>query len=123
MTENKTVILAIDDDQDVLDMVRAILEANGYDMIEATSGKQGLEVYKENKPDFVIVDLMMETIDAGMNFAKAIKELGDTPPIYMLTNVGDDMAKNIDYSELGVSGVLQKPINKDSILKIIEARL
>lgn len=123
MTDKKPVILAIDDDQDVLDMIRAILEANGYDMLEANSGQQGLQVYKDSKPDFVIVDLMMEKIDAGINFVKGANEFGPIPPVYMLTNVGDDMAKNIDYTELGVAGVLQKPVSQENLLKILKARL
>lgn len=123
MAENKPVILAIDDDQDVLDMIRAILRANDYDMVEATSGQEGLKLYKENKPDFVLVDLMMEKIDAGVNFVKEINEMGDVPPIYMLTSVGDEMAKSIDYTELGIGGVLQKPISQDNLLKLLKARL
>ena len=123
MAENKPVILAIDDDQDVLDMIRTILRANDYDMVEATSGQEGLKLYKENKPDFVLVDLMMEKIDAGVNFVREITDIGDTPPIYMLTSVGDEMASSIDYTELGICGVLQKPVSQDNLLKLLKARL
>ena len=80
MKNGKHVILYIDDDQDCLDAVRIILEANGYEMVEARSAEEGLRAYKKSNPDCLIVDLMMEEIDAGTSFVRELQILGNKAP-------------------------------------------
>jgi two-component system alkaline phosphatase synthesis response regulator PhoP len=123
MTEGKYVVLCIDDDADFLDSLRIILEAEGYTMKAAHSAEEGLRRYKQAKPDIILVDLMMEEIDAGTNFVKEVKALGEAPPIYMLSSVGDDLNISTDYSQLGLNGVLQKPIKPGILLSTIRAKL
>ncbi len=123
MQNGKHVILAVDDDQDVLDALRMILEANGYTMVEAHSGEQGLRLYRESKPDLLVVDLMMEEVDAGTSFVRELRAQGNTAPVYMLSSVGDNLNANTDYSALGLSGVFQKPLNPDTLLSILRTRL
>jgi two-component system, OmpR family, response regulator VicR len=123
MARKNFVILAIDDDSDSLNALRIVLEANGYQMVEAYSAQEGLEMYKESKPDFILVDLMMEEIDAGLNFVSQIRFSDRKVPIYMLSSVGDNLNKTMDYAELKLDGVLQKPVNNSTLLKIIQARI
>jgi len=123
MNKAPYLVLCIDDDQDFLDSMRIILEDNGYRIVTASSAEDGLRKYKELKPDLVLVDLMMEEVDAGTNFVKEIKALGPTPPVFMLSSVGDSLSLNTDYTALGLSGVLQKPINPNLLLKTLRAKL
>ena len=123
MKDGKHVILAIDDDEDVIYSLRMVLENNGYDMVEAYTAEEGLKKYKQNSPDLVIVDLMMESVDAGKNFVKELKLLGNTAPIYMLSSVGNALASNIDYKELGLDGVFQKPIETNTLLTTLKKKL
>ena len=123
MRDGKYVILAIDDDADILEALRLVLEAHGYEMIEAVTAEEGLRVYKASKPDLIIVDLMMEEVDAGVNFVKEVKLLGPKPPIYMLTSVGDNLNETISYSALGIDGVFQKPVDNNTLLKVIKTKL
>ncbi|HOW71262.1 MAG TPA: response regulator [Phycisphaerae bacterium] len=123
MQNGKFVILYIDDDQDFLDAVRTILESAGYIMVEAQSAEAGLKVYKEAKPDFVIVDLMMEEVDAGTTFVKELRALGNKAPIYMLSSVGDSLSTSTDYTALGLNGVFQKPIDPNTLLSVLKAKL
>jgi len=124
MQDGKYVILYIDDDQDCLDSIRMILEANNYVMLEAPTAEQGLKVYKQQKPDLIIADLMMEEVDAGVSFVKELKSLcADTPPIYMLSSVGDSLSLSTDYAQLGLSGVFQKPINPQTLIKTLQSKL
>jgi DNA-binding response OmpR family regulator len=123
MKDGKYVVLCIDDDPDYLYTLRLILEKNEYTMVEAPSAEEGVRKYKENNPDFIIVDLMMESIDAGKNFVKELRLLGNTAPVYMLSSVGDAMAQNVDFSELGLHGVFQKPIEVDNLLTTLKAKL
>ncbi|MBR9975174.1 MAG: response regulator [Bacteroidetes bacterium] len=123
MNDGKHVILYIDDDQDMLDAVRMILEANGYGMIEAHSAEEGLRKYREHTPDFVLVDLMMEEVDAGLNFAKEMKLLGNQLPLFLLSSVGDSLDDNTDYKALGLDGVFQKPVHPKTLLSILKKKL
>jgi DNA-binding response OmpR family regulator len=123
MKDNKYVILYVDDDQDMLDSLRIVLEANGYVMEEASSGEEGLKKYKAVKPDFVIVDLMMEEVDAGTNLVKELKLLGNKVPVYMLSSVGDQLNLQADYNALGLSGVFQKPMNFDVLIGTLKKKL
>ena len=123
MHDGKHVILYIDDDQDYLDAVRTILEANGYEMAEATSAEDGLRVYKETGADLIIVDLMMEEVDAGANFVKELKALGNTAPIYMLSSVGDNLNLSTDSASLGLDGVFQKPLDAGTLLMVLKSKL
>jgi DNA-binding response OmpR family regulator len=123
MKNGHYLILCVDDDQDVLTSLRLVLEKNGYAMAEANSAEEGVRVYREAKPDFVIVDLMMESVDAGRNFVKELQLLRNTAPVYMLTSVGDSLAQNVQISDLGLTGVLQKPVDFNSLLVTLRRKL
>ncbi len=123
MKDGKFVVLCIDDDDDVLLSLRMVLEKNGYSVVEARSGEDGLSVYKKESTDFVIVDLMMESIDAGRNFAKELRLLNNTAPVYMLSSAGDALVQNFDFVELGLNGVFQKPIDSKTLLSTLDVKL
>ena len=123
MQDGKHVILYIDDDRDFLDVMRMMLEKYDYVLAEAMSAEEGLRVYKETQPDIVLVDLMMEEVDAGTTFVKEIRALGDPPPIIMISSVGDDFSQVADYNALGLDGVLQKPIDEDRLVKLLQSKL
>jgi DNA-binding response OmpR family regulator len=123
MKDGKTVILCIDDDPDILSYLRIVLESEGFVMAEAPSAEEGLRAYKEKQPDLIIVDLMMEEVDAGTNFVRELRALGNKAPILMLSSTGDNLAMAVDTSELGLAGVLQKPVGKDRLISLIKAKL
>jgi DNA-binding response OmpR family regulator len=123
MKDGKHVILFIDDDPDMRDAVRLLLESNGYVMVEAESGEQGLRAYAEHQPDLVIVDLMMEEVDAGTALVKELRVRGNQVPIYMLSSVGDNLNLTINTAELGLAGVFQKPIDSDRLLNVLRTKL
>jgi DNA-binding response OmpR family regulator len=123
MKDNKYVVLYVDDDQDMLDSVRFILEKKDYIMEEATTAEKGVVRYKECNPDLVIVDLMMEEVDSGINCVKELKLLGNKAPIYMLSSVGDNLNNTINFSDLGLTGVFQKPVEPEMLLKTLKAKL
>ena len=123
MKDGKYVILTIDDDEDVLLSLKLVLEKNGYAVAQARSGEEGLVEYKKENPDLVIVDLMMESIDAGKNFVKELRLLNNTAPVYMLSSLGDSLATNVDFADLGLDGVFQKAIGSKVLLATLRARL
>jgi CheY-like chemotaxis protein len=123
MAEGKPLILYVDDDPDYLEVMRIVLESGGYEMAEASSAEEGLRVYQQRRPDLVIVDLMMEEVDSGTSFVKDLRLLGNTPPIYMLSSVGESMSLSADHLALGLSGIFQKPIDRATLLAVLKARL
>jgi DNA-binding response OmpR family regulator len=123
MRDGKHVILYVDDDQDMLDGMRVQLEAKGYVMLEATSAEEGVRVLRRERPDFVLVDLMMEEVDAGTQFVRDLRLQGDQVPIAMLTSVGDSFAMTADPQSLGLAAVLQKPVDARILDELIRARL
>ena len=123
MQDGKQVILCIDDDDDILLFLRTVLEANGYLVVTAVSAEDGLKVYKKSNPDLLIVDLMMEQVDAGTSLVKELKLLGNTAPIYLLSSVGDNLDMMTDYSSLGLAGVLQKPVDDGQLLTLVKTKL
>jgi DNA-binding response OmpR family regulator len=123
MKDGRPVVLYIDDDDDALMAIRMVLEANGYAMAEASSAEEGLRVYKALNPDFVIVDLMMEEVDSGASFARELKALRNTVPVYMLSSVGDDLSTSTDSVALGLDGVFQKPLAAATLLGVLKTRL
>ena len=123
MQDGKHVILCMDDDPDICDFLRTVLEANGYVALTAATGEAGLRVCKEATPDLIIVDLMMEEVDAGTTFVKELRVTGNTVPVYMLSSVGDEFNMEADYSALGLAGVFQKPISPDRLVSVLKTAL
>ena len=123
MQDGKFVVLCVDDDPDVLLTLRLVLEKEGYVMAEAASAEEGLKTYKEVNPDFVLIDLMMEEVDAGTSLAKELLALGNKAPVYMLSSVGDQLNLNIDPKEIGLAGFFQKPIHPDTLLLTLKLKL
>ena len=123
MQDGNHVILCIDDDDDILFFLRTVLEAKGYRVLTAGTAEEGLRLFKTSTPDLLIVDLMMEEVDAGTRLVKEVKLLGSAVPIYLLSSVGDNLSMSADYTALGLSGVLQKPVDEQQLLAILEAKL
>jgi DNA-binding response OmpR family regulator len=123
MKDGKYVIQYVEDDADYRDSMRTVLEANGYHVIDAASGEEGLRQFKAEQPDMIIVDLMMEEVDTGTSMVRDLKMAGCTVPIIVTSSAGDALHMTTDYAELGLAGVLQKPVDFDSLLALIRSKL
>jgi DNA-binding response OmpR family regulator len=116
-------ILVVDDDPDILDAVKMILESQGYEVVVARDGIEGLATLKAEHPDLMILDLMMPKMDG---FA-VCKELQDprwskyrSIPILILTSVREEASRR-RYEletglELNVDDYLEKPMSPDVLL-------
>ncbi len=113
-------ILVIDDDPDVLSSLRSTLESSKYQVVTALSGEEGLKKFKDEKPALIICDIMMEQISTGIDAVKKMRAEDKDVKIYILSDIGSLTASNIDVYKLGASGILQKPINPDELLKIVK---
>lgn len=116
-------ILCVDDDPDVLAFLKIVLESEGFEYVGAGSAEEGLSAYRESEPDLIILDLMMEEVDAGTGFVQKLRLLGSAVPIFMLSSVGDNLNMTADYSSLGLAGIFQKPLDKDVLLNVVRVAL
>jgi DNA-binding response OmpR family regulator len=123
MQDGKHVILIVDDDPDVRDVIGLVLAKHSYVVVDAENARQGLQRYTETHPDLIIVDLMMEDVDSGTNLVKELQALGNTAPVFLLSSVGDGLSMTADQSDLGVAGILQKPLLPSTLLSLVRAKL
>jgi hydrogenase maturation protease len=121
--ETGKTILIIDDDPDIRKATRIVLESAGFVVGEASTGEEGLKTAQKIEPDVILLDLMMETVDAGSKVSTQLKEGGFTAPIFLLSSVGDAVRYNIDAQELGLAGIFQKPIDHKTLLSTLKAEL
>jgi hydrogenase maturation protease len=121
--ERTKTILIIDDDPDIRAATRIVLESAGFVVGEASTGAEGLKVAQRIQPDAILLDLMMETVDAGSKVSTQLKEAGFSAPIFLLSSVGDAVRYNIDANQLGLSGIFQKPIDHKVLLTTLKAEL
>jgi len=125
--ENKGNILIIDDDPDIVESMKAVLENKKYKVSTASAGEEGLKRAKVLKPDLIILDVMMETSDKGFDVARKMKSDKNLKniPIIMLTAVkestGFDFKKEAgDEAWLPVDDYCDKPLNADELVLKVE---
>ena len=126
----KTKILIIDDDQDIRDSVQAILESRQYEVVTAAAREEGMDKIESEKPDLIILDVMMMTSWQGFEIAKELKKNPKYKeiPILMMTGVkeqiGMDFKSNAgDLTWCPVEGFLDKPVEPEILIAEIEKLL
>lgn len=110
-------IMIIDDEPGVVKMIRYLLEKNAYVVVSATEGEEGLKLALAEKPDLILMDIMMPTLDGNevMKRLKADESTKDIP-IIMLSALGQegDVAKSL---ELGAVDYVVKPFHPQELLE------
>ena len=125
----KKKILLVDDDLDLLEQNKMLIESKGYEVITANSGKEGFEVFKKSKPDACVVDLIMEEHDSGFILCYRIKrdEYGKTIPVFILTSATYDTGFKFGASTseekewIKADALLNKPVIIDEFVQKLEA--
>ncbi len=125
----KGKILLVDDDTDFLEMHQAVLKNHGYEVLTATSGREGLERVRAEMPDLIILDLIMEKHDAGFSFSRTLKTdpLFKRIPILMVTSVGEATGYRFSLQEDGywmkTEDFLDKPVLPEILIERVERLL
>ena len=124
-------ILVIEDDADMVTAIRMPLEANGYEMIAAATGAEGLQKVKEIEPDLIILDVMMETTTSGFQVSLQLRSPDEASeyaayrhiPILMLTAIHTTTSLRFgpDEAYLPVDDFVDKPIDPDVLLEKVRA--
>jgi len=119
----KKLIFIIDDDPDIRDLVRAVLESAGFATKTAANGSEGIALFEGENPDLVLCDMMMEQIDSGARVVQEIRTKNTRVPVFLLSSIGDATARYMDVKGLGFSGVIQKPVLPEKLIETIKKSL
>ena len=122
-------VLIIDDDPDIVEAERMILESHGYEVDSASDGEAGLAKAQKAPPDLIILDVMMTTMDQGFQVAYKLKASPDLQkiPVLMATSVGQvtkfkfDPKKDAEF--LPVEAFIEKPIKPAELVSTVEKLL
>jgi len=115
---NKTILL-VDDDQEILHAMRAVIENRGYRVLTATDGNAGLNVAEREQPDMVIVDMMMPKKSGFLVLEKLKSRPGGLIPTIMIT--GNEGSRHRAYAEmLGVDDYIRKPFAMDRLVDSVK---
>src|SRR5687767_888331 len=109
-------ILLIDDEPDILLMLRMSFEDEGHEVVMAADGRMGLERLAEHRPDVVVLDMMMPVVD-GWGVLQAMQVQGDETPVVVVSAKSDpkDCKRAL---ELGAVEYVTKPFDLDRLLEL-----
>jgi len=115
------IILIVDDDYELSDGIRAVLENLGHKVLQARDGQQGKQAIYNQRPDLVILDMMMPRM-GGYPVLEHFRDKPDAPPIIMIT--ANEGSRHKAYAEyLGVVDYIRKPFAMERLLEAVEKGL
>ena len=118
-------ILIVDDDPDMVEAGRIVLEREGHTVESASNTVDGLRAVEENHPDLLILDVMMEEVDDGLLLARQVRREGHKLPILMVTSVNRAMGLSIDKDQeiVPVDEFVEKPVDPATLVEKVRALL
>ena len=117
-------ILVVDDDELVRNVLKTILESNGYEVLTATNGREGVDIFHREggRVDTVLLDLNMPVLD-GEQALEELRKTGANVPIWIMTGY-DALNRDVKLAaDKRVAGVLRKPISTDTLIQAIASSL
>jgi DNA-binding response OmpR family regulator len=121
MAETPKTILIVDDDRELVEALRTMLERHGYRVMQAHDGHQGKQAIYNQRPDLVILDMMMPRM-GGYPVLEHFRGKTDAPPIIMIT--ANEGSRHKAYAEyLGVIDYIRKPFAMERLLETVNKAL
>ena len=113
-------VLVVDDEQDILELIRHSLSKEGFEVHVAANGAQAIEQAKKVKPEIIIMDVMMPIMD-GMEACRQLKEIPETKniPVIFLTARSEEFAELAGF-EAGADDYIAKPVNLGELQAALE---
>jgi CheY-like chemotaxis protein len=115
------LILVVDDDPDIRDVLRWILEDGGYRLAVAADGAAGLAVAEGQAPDLILLDVSMPRLD-GPGFCRAYRAAGGSAPIVVVT-ASNPADMDATVGACGAVGYMHKPFDIDDVLAVVAEHL
>ncbi|QGM47467.1 response regulator [Methylocystis heyeri] len=123
MGEKRRIVLLVDSDPHARSILRNALEASGFSVGEAANSAEGIRTVSRVKPDAVLFDLMVDQDVDGLSEAARLNDVGNHPPVYIVSTAVDALVGAVGLSELGVSGVFLKPVDVAVVVQTLKTRL
>lgn len=117
----KTKLMIVDDEVDLLAELRPLMERSGYQVLSASNGEQALEIASREKPDLIILDVLMPKLD-GRNVLRRLRESGNWTPVILLTKVNTATERVLSLQE-GADDYLNKPFDPLELVARVQAIL
>jgi two-component system KDP operon response regulator KdpE len=118
---DRTPVLVIDDEPPIRRLLRTALNANGFHVLEAGTGREGLAEIAAQKPELILLDLGLPDID-GLDIIRALRGEGDRTPIVVLSSRGEEAVK-VDALNLGADDYVTKPFGIAELIARIRTAL
>lgn len=122
MTVSKN-ILVIDDDPDIIEYCRLVLEQYGYQVHSAASAREGEAALRSQRPDLIILDIMMESPESGFQLAELIAHDYPGLPVILFSSIANASMQVFDTSVLPVAAIIEKPIEPKDLVSIVRKTL
>jgi DNA-binding response OmpR family regulator len=117
-------IAIIDDDPDIVEATSILLVSDGYDVVSASNVADGRVLVESEKPDLIILDVMMDEPDDGFYLANKLRKIGIHTPIILLTSVSKATGLSFSDSDtLPVQDFLEKPVKPAVLLEKVKKHL
>lgn len=113
-------ILIVDDEKDIVDALRIYLSGNDYQLYEAYTGKQALDIVKEDEIDLILMDIMMPEMD-GIRATHELRKITNIPIVF-LTAKSEDVDKVLGL-EIGADDYITKPFNPTEVIARVKSQL
>ncbi len=119
----KETILIVDDEADLLDIIEYNLQKEGYNVLKAENGQEGIRLARKHNPDLIILDIMMPKMD-GIEVCRILKEdkVLRSRPVIFLTAKSDEKTE-VEGLDLGADDFLMKPISTAKLVSRIRVVL
>ena len=119
--ENKKKILAVDDESSIIDLLKYNLEKEGYSFVSAVDGEEGFNKVMSEKPDLVLLDVMLPKMD-GLSVCRKIRQENVNVPVIMLSARGEEIDKILGL-EIGADDYITKPFSTRELIARVKANL
>jgi DNA-binding NtrC family response regulator len=121
MSEKPPFILVVDDEPDICELIKDILNDEGYQAVSAANGAEARTAFSAQKPDLILLDIWMPDID-GISLLKEFKQLDTRMTIIMMSGHGT-IETAIEATRLGAADFIEKPVSIAKLLRSIESAL
>lgn len=119
--EQKKTVLIVEDEKNIVDIIRFNLQRTGYNTLEAYDGEAGLAMAREKKPDLILLDVMMPKM-MGFDVCRALRAEGDNVPVIILTAREEEEDKILGL-EIGADDYITKPFDPIEVLARVRSQL
>ena len=119
--EQKKRVLIVEDEKNIVDIIRFNLDREGYDVLEAYDGETGLALARDERPDLILLDVMLPKM-IGFDVCRALRGEGDNVPVIILTAREEEEDKVLGL-EIGADDYITKPFSMRELIARVRANI